>query len=161
MNIKKILMLGLVLIAALSTMTALSATNNTSNSTSTVQDGSITIENLNFKIPTGFNQVERENDVSTPSDSGDISGCVVDRKTKVDFRNANGEKLDINVGVKNNGSIDTINLGTGKKTINGKEGYFWTETDDGRTEYKFQYLNDGKVVKIETNNEALLNQVVA
>ena len=115
MNIKKILMLGLVLIAALSTMTALSATNNTSNSTPTVQDGSITIENLNFKIPTGFNQVERENDVSTPSDSEDISGCVVDRKTKVDFRNANSEKLDIKVGVKNNGPIDTINLGTGKK----------------------------------------------
>ena len=159
MMIKKILMLGLVLVAALSTMSALSATNNTS--TPTAQDGTITLENLNFKIPTGFNQVERDHDVSTSSDSEDISGCVVDRKTSADFRNANGEKLDIKVGVKNNGPIDTINLGTGKKTINGKEGYFWTETDDGRTEYKFQYINDGKVVKIETNNEALLKQVVA
>lgn len=26
-----------------------------------------------------------------------------------------------------------------KKTIDGKEGFFWTESDDGKTEYSFEF----------------------
>ncbi len=64
------------------------------------------------------------------------------------------DKIDIKVGLKNNGSIDTINLPNAqKKSIAGKDGYFWTESDDGKTEYNFEYLQDGKIVKIETYNE--------
>lgn len=33
--------------------------------------------------------------------------------------------------------------------------------DDGITEYKFEYLNNGKIVKIETNNENIISQVIA
>jgi hypothetical protein len=33
--------------------------------------------------------------------------------------------------------------------------------DDGRTEYKFEYLQDGKIVKIVTNNEDVITQVLA
>jgi len=47
-----------------------------------------------------------------------------------------------------------------KKTINGKDGYFWTEEDDEGTEYNFEYIQDGKVVKIETYNEGLISQVI-
>ena len=84
----------------------------------------------------------------------------MDTEVSADFVNG-GEKLDIKVGAKNNGTVDTINLPNAqKKTIGGKEGFFWTETDDGKTEYKFEFLQDGKIVKIETYNEALINQVL-
>ncbi len=71
------------------------------------------------------------------------------------------DKIDIKVGLKNNGSIDTINLPNAqKKSIAGKDGYFWTESDDGKTEYNFEYLQDGKIVKIETYNEGLISQIL-
>lgn len=86
MNIKKILMFGLVLIAALSTMTALSATNDTTNSTT--NNRTITIENFNFKLPAGYTEVERDSDTSTATDSEDIDGTVVDKESSSEFRNA-------------------------------------------------------------------------
>ena len=117
---------------------------------------------MQFKIPSQFTQVEADQDNSEQGDSEHIDGTTVDKEVSADFRNPNGEKLDIKVGTKTNSKIDSINLpATQKKTIACKEGYFWTEMDDGITEYKFEYLNNGKIVKIETNNENLISQVIA
>ena len=160
MNMKKMLMFGLVLIAALSTMTALSATNDTTNSTT--NNGTITIENLNFKLPAGYTEVEHDSDTSTATDSEDIDGTVVDKESSSEFRNDNGEIIKVKVGKRSSGKIDTLNFpGTQEKTINGKQGYFWTEMHNGKTEYKFEYLNDGKVIKIVTNSEDTLNQILS
>lgn len=161
MNIKRLLLLGLVLLATICTLSAVSA-DDIALSTSNVQNGVFTLEGLQFKIPSQFTQVEADQDNSEQGDSEHIDGTTVDKEVSADFRNTNGEKLDIKVGTKTNSKIDSINLpATQKKTIAGKEGYFWTEMDDGITEYKFEYLNDGKIVKIETNNENLISQVIA
>ena len=91
-----------------------------------------------------------------------MEGTQVDTEVSRDYINSNGEKLDIKVGSRANSKIDIINIaGAQKKTIAGKEGFFWTEMDDGRTEYKFEYLQDGKIVKIVTNSEDVINQVLA
>lgn len=161
MNIKRLLLLGLVLLATICTLSAVSA-DDIALSTSNVQNGVFTLEGLQFKIPSQFTQVEADQDNSEQGDSEHIDGTTVDKEVSADFRNTNGEKLDIKVGTKTNSKIDSINLpATQKKTIAGKEGYFWTEMDDGITEYKFEYLNNGKIVKIETNNENLISQVIA
>ena len=158
-GIKKILILGLTLMAITCSVAAISAAD-TNATQKTFENGVLTLGGLQFKIPTGYTQVESDQDSSTPGDAEHIDGTAVDTEVSADFANG-GEKLDIKVGFKNNGKIDTLNLGGAqKKSIAGKDGYFWTEQDDGRTEYNFEYLQDGKVVKIETYNEGLISQVI-
>lgn len=157
-SIKKLLALGLVLMAVTCTMAAISA-EDTAVTQKTYENGVLTLGGIQFKIPTGFNEVESEQDVSTAGDAEHIDGTAVDTEVTADFAKGT-EKLDIKVGLKNNGTIDSLNLPNAqKKTIGGKEGYFWTEAEDEGTEYNFEYLQDGKVVKIETYSEALIEQV--
>ena len=159
-NLKKLLILGLALMAVTCTMAAISA-DDVAVTNKTLENGVLTLGGLQFKIPTGFTEVESEQDSSSDGDVEHIDGTKVDNEFSADFVNA-GEKLDIKVGSLNNGLIDTLNLPNAqKKTIAGKDGYFWTETDDGKTEYKFEFLQDGKVVKLETYNEDLINQVLS
>ncbi len=158
-GIKKLLILGLALLAVTCTMAAISA-DDVAVSQKTVENGTLTLNGLQFKIPTGYTEVESDQDASTPGDAEHIDGTTVDTEVSADFVNG-GEKLDIKVGAKNNGAIDTINLPNAqKKTFAGQEGYYWTEMDDGRTEYNFEYLKDGKIVKIETYNENIISQVI-
>ena len=156
-NIKKVLVLALALMAVTCTMSAIS-----SATTNDTQNGSLTLGDIQFNIPTGFTAVESDQDTSEPGDAEHIDGTAVDSEVSTDYRNTNGEKLDIKVGIKNNGKIETLNLPNAqKKTIGGKDGYLWTEMDDGVTEYNFEYIQDGKVVKIETYNEDVINQLLA
>lgn len=122
----------------------------------------LTLDGLQFKIPQEFTAVESDQDNSEPGDAEHIDGTTVDKESSTEFRNQNGEKLDIKVGSKTNSNIETLNLPSAqKKNIAGKDGYFWTEMDDGKTEYNFEYINNGKVVKIETYDENLINQIVS
>ena len=161
LNLKNILIMALALMAVTCTIAAVSADdanipiNNTAN-------GTLTLSDLQFKIPTGFTAVESEQDNSEAGDAEHMDGTTVDSEVSQDYRNSNGEKLDIHVGTRANSKIDTLNIPNAqKKTIAGKDGFFWTELDDGRTEYKFEYLQDGKLVKIVTNNEDVINQVLS
>ena len=69
--------------------------------------------------------------------------------------------LNVHVGVKNNQKIDSINPGGEKKTISGKDGFLIKEKDDGKDKYKFEYLQDGKIVKISAVSEDIISQVIA
>lgn len=161
MNLKRLLILGLVLLATTCTISAINA-EDVALSTSTVQNGVLTLDGLQFKIPQEFTAVESDQDNSEPGDAEHIDGTTVDKESSTEFRNQNGEKLDIKVGSKTNSNIETLNLPSAqKKNIAGKDGYFWTEMDDGKTEYNFEYINNGKVVKIETYDENLINQIVS
>lgn len=161
MNLKRLLILGLVLLATTCTISAINA-EDVALSTSTVQNGVLTLDGLQFKIPQEFTAVESDQDNSEPGDAEHIDGTTVDKESSTEFRNQNGEKLDIKVGSKTNSNIETLNLPSAQeKNIAGKDGYFWTEMDDGKTEYNFEYINNGKVVKIETYDENLINQIVS
>ena len=161
MNLKRLLILGLVLLATTCTLSAINA-EDVALSTSTVQNGVLTLDGLQFKIPQEFTAVESDQDNSEPGDAEHIDGTTVDKESSTEFRNQNGEKLDIKVGSKTHSTIETLNLPSAqKKNIAGKDGYFWTEMDDGKTEYNFEYINNGKVVKIETYDENLINQIVS
>ena len=160
-NLKNILIMALALMAVTCTVAAVSA-DDVCAATSTVQSGTLTLNDIQFKIPNGFTAVESDLDHSEAGDAEHMEGTQVDTEVSRDYINSNGEKLDIKVGSRANSKIDIINIaGAQKKTIAGKEGFFWTEMDDGRTEYKFEYLQDGKIVKIVTNSEDVINQVLA
>ena len=160
-NLKNILIMALALMAVTCTVAAVSA-DDVSATANNVQNGTLTLSDLQFKIPTGFTAVESDQDNSEAGDAEHMEGTQVDTEVSRDYINTNGEKLDIKVGSRANSKIDTINIpGAQKKTIAGKDGFFWTEMDDGRTEYKFEYLQDGKIVKIVTNNEDVINQVLS
>ena len=113
---KKILVLALFLVVVVSTVAAISASED------------LTLESIKFNIPDGYSLID---------------------------------KLNVHVGVKNNQKIDSINPGGEKKTISGKDGFFIKEKDDGKDKYKFEYLQDGKIVKISAVSEDIISQVIA
>ena len=155
MKIKDILILGLILLFAGGIITTASAAQDTN------------INGINLKVLDGFNPHESDVDTTHRDEDGldveDIDGTRVDNKVTKEYINSNGDKLELTVGVLNNGKqIQAINAyGYTKKSINGKDGYFKTEMDDGRQQYKFQYLQDGKLVKIEAPNEDSISKVMA
>ncbi len=161
LNLKNILIMALALMAVTCTVAAVSA-DDVSAATNTVQSGTLTLNDIQFKIPNGFTAVESDQDNLEAGDAEHMDGTQVDTEVSQDYISTNGEKLDIQVGSRANSKIDTLNLPNAqKKTIAGKDGFFWTEMDDGKTEYKFEYIQDGKIVKIVTNNEDVINQVLA
>lgn len=168
MNMKKLLILGLILIAFSTTLTALSADEKVTSESMTLVNNKLTINDINFTIPDGFEDVESDSDSSGLDENGekeveDIDGTPIDSKLSKEFKNSAGEKLEIEVGIKaNNEKIDKINLANAEqKTIAGKEGFLIKEVDDGKNKYKFEYLEDGKLVKIVANSEDVINQVIA
>lgn len=155
MNKKDILILGLILLLAGGIVTTASAVQT------------VNIHDVNFNVLDGFNPYETDVDTTHTDEDGldteDIDGTVVDNKITKEYINSNGEKIELTVGVLNNGKkIETLNpYGYSKKSIAGKDGYLKTEMDDGRQEYKFQYLQDGKLVKIVAPNEDSISKIIA
>lgn len=147
---KKVVVLGLLLVVAVSAIAAISAAED------------ITLEGIHFKIPDGYTATERQMDASEAGDVEDIDGTAVDTETTSEYRNAAGEELEIQIGLRNNQKIDSINpLNAQKKNIAGKDGFLIKEMDDGRDKYKFEYLQDGKLVKITGVSEDIISQVIA
>lgn len=148
MDKKKVLVLALFLVVVVSTVAAISATEE------------LTLEGIKFKIPDGYSSIEKETDVSDSNDVEDIDGTVVDSEKTSEYSNAAGDELEIQVGSKNNQKIDSINPGGDKKNIAGKDGFLIKDMDDGKNKYKFEYLQDGKIVKITAVSEDIIGQVI-
>ncbi|WP_296883385.1 hypothetical protein [uncultured Methanobrevibacter sp.] len=149
MDMKKVLVLGLFLVVAVSAVAAISATEE------------LTLDGIQFKIPDGYNVVEKSTDTSDSNDKEDIDGTPVDTEVNAEYKNAAGDKLEFKVGTKNNGKIDSINPANAqKKQIAGKDGFLIKEVDDGKDKYNFEYLQDGKLVKITAVSEDIISQVI-
>lgn len=150
LDMKKVLVIGLLLVVAVSAIAAISAAEE------------ITLEGIHFKIPDGYTATERQMDASEAGDVEDIDGTAVDTETTSEYRNAAGDELEIQIGVRNNQKIDSINpLNAQKKNIAGKDGFLIKEMDDGKDKFKFEYLQDGKLVKITGVSEDIISQVIA
>ena len=149
MDMKKVLVLGLFLVVAVSAVAAISATEE------------LTLDGIQFKIPDGYNVVEKSTDTSNSDDKEDIDGTPVDTEVNAEYKNAAGDKLEFKVGTKNKGKIDSINPANAqKKQIAGKDGFLIKEVDDGKDKYNFEYLQDGKLVKITAVSEDIISQVI-
>ena len=180
MNFKRLLILGLILIAVSTTFSAISAETTTTSQSKLLVDNNLTLNGLQFIIPDGFEEVESdvdnvekdidsfgdddsETDNFDSKDVEDIDGTAVDAATTCEFKNSANEKLEIQVGIKGNDQkIESINpAGYEQKNIAGKDGFFKKDSDDGKDQFKFQYLEDGKIVKITATNEDLINKLLA
>lgn len=167
MNIKKILIIGLVLIAVSASLTALSAETKTTSHTKILENNKLTLDDINFIIPDGYKEVETETDSTeidddNENDTEDIDGTPVDDSTKCEFKNSQGDEIEIEVGIKaNNEKIESINpANSEQKTIANKEGYLIKDTNDGKEQFKFEYLENGKLVKIVANSEDIIGQII-
>ena len=149
MDMKKILVLALFLVVVVSTVAAISASED------------LTLEGIKFNVPDGYSLMEQETDANEGADTEHMDGTAVDKEVTSEYKNSAGDKLNVHVGVKNNQKIDSINPGGEKKTISGKDGFFIKEKDDGKDKYKFEYLQDGKIVKISAVSEDIISQVIA
>ena len=167
MNFKKIISICLILVAIASTVSAISAAGIE------FENGVLTINDLQFKIPEGYSLVENENDTDVDDGGEDIDGTHVDEENTCDFRNGAGDELKITVGIlKDDKKIDSINpVGFEKKNIAGKDGFLKIDADtdndddddndDNNDKYEFEYLEDGKLVKIQASSEDLINQILS
>ena len=108
-NMKKLFAVSLFLFVLSCGMVAISA-EDANVSTQSVQNGGLTLSGLQFKIPQGYSPVESDQDHSHPGDAEHMDGTAVDSEVSADYRNANGQKLDIHVGSRSNSKIDTLNL---------------------------------------------------
>ena len=155
MNMKKILSIGLILIAVSCTVAAVSAIDTASGEMSLVNNN-LTINGINFNVPDGYEQVDTDDD-KDDADGEDIDGTHVDLATSAEFKNG-ADKLEVEVGIKSNDAkIESINPSEFEpKQIKDKVGFI--KNDDGKV--KFEYLQDGKLVKIEAANEDIINQVI-
>ena len=145
---KKILVLALFLVVVVSTVAAISASED------------LTLEGIKFNIPDGYSLIEQETDATEGADTEHMGGTAVDKEVTSEYKNSAGDKLNVHVGVKNNQKIDSINPGGEKKTISGKDGFLIKEKDDGKDKYKFEYLQDGKIVKISAVSEDIISQAI-
>ncbi|MBR0472893.1 MAG: hypothetical protein IJI98_09390 [Methanosphaera sp.] len=95
MNLKNLLIFGLILLAAGSLITAVNAAEN------------VNINGENLKVLDGFKPYESDVDTTHMDDDGldveDIDGTRVDNKVTREYINSNGDKLELTVGVLNNG----------------------------------------------------------
>lgn len=146
---KKVLVLGLFIVVVLSAVTVISASEE------------LTLEGIKFNIPDGYSLIEQETDATEGADTEHMDGTAVDKEVTSEYKNSAGDKLNVHVGVKNNQKIDSINPGGEKKTISGNDGFLIKEKDDGKDKYKFEYLQDGKIVKISAVSEDIISQVIA
>ena len=170
MNYKKIGIILLVLMTLTCTFGAISAEDSVSfsskSSSSSVQivNNNLTMNGINFNIPDGYEEVEQESDSNSDDDDyddekkEDIDGTQVDNTVKSEFKNSNKEEIKIVIGEKsNNQKIESINPPNAEqKTINDKEGYLIN--DNGKA--VFEYIQDGKIVKIEAVNEDVISQII-
>lgn len=167
MNFKKLLILGLILIAASTALSAVTAADGVTSTSSskTLINNDLTMNNIHFKIPDGFEEVEKDTDseddfLDDEPKAEDIDGTTVDAKITSEFKK-DAEKLEITVGtLANDKKIESINpSGFEQKSIAGKDG-FVKQSDDGK-EVTFEYLDDGKLVKIVAPSEDMIGQILA
>lgn len=148
-DMKKVLVLMLFFVVVVSTVAAISASEE------------LSLNGINFKIPDGYTAMEKGTDASTANDVEDIDGTAVDSKATSEYKNAAGDELEFQVGVKNNQKIDSIKPAGGeKKNIAGKDGFLIKEMDDGKNKFKFEYLQDGKIVKITAVSEDIISKAI-
>lgn len=167
MNFKKLLILGLILIAASTALSAVTAADGVTSTSSskTLINNDLTMNNIHFKIPDGFEEVDQDTDseddfLDDEPKAEDIDGTTVDAKITSEFKK-DAEKLEITVGtLANDKKIESINpSGFEQKSIAGKDG-FVKQSDDGK-EVTFEYLDDGKLVKIVAPSEDMIGQILA
>lgn len=163
MKVNKILILSLFFIALIGGLATIAAVDYVSTSTGTsMSQTTLTIDDIQFNIPQGYVSVENDTDTSDADDLEDVDGTKVDTQLTSEYKSGAGDKIKITVGsLANDQKIESISNTAGTNTtIANKEGFLFKDVDDGKDICIFEYLQDGKIVKIEAFNEDIIAQVI-
>lgn len=145
MNLKRVLLISLILIALAASLTVVSA------------DKAIKIDGVNFNIPDGFEE----------NKSSSVDGIELTYANEYDakgygklFSDGNDEII-IMILEPESVSADDLNefdvsRGCTSKTINGIEGLYSGDGED----FSFSFIEDGKYCVITASNEGLFESVV-
>lgn len=121
----------------------------------TQEDKIVTVDGVNFTVPSGFEE-DPDGEKINLSDSSGAVNYVINSKAFI-------EDDDIvtlfvaNYGEHNINESFLSELGGNAKTINGVEGYYMVEDDDVHT---FAYVKDGKLVMVISNDEDVIDRFV-
>lgn len=151
MNTKKIVIIGLILIAA---STCLSAIATASDSNFVVNGNTISIHNIEFNIPDGYTEDESKRDTT----SGDSSGWSTDtHEYQTQLKNSD-KVINISIRYTEGASMTEYTLGDDSKTdtINGHSGSYVER--DGNAE--FAYIVDGEGIRITAPDRSTLEEVI-
>lgn len=121
----------------------------------TQEDKIVTVDGVNFTVPSGFEE-DLDGEEINLSDSSGAVNYVINSKAFI-------EDDDIvtlfvaNYGEHKINESFLSELGGNAKTINGVEGYYMVEDDDVHT---FAYVKDGKLVMVISNDEDVIDGFV-
>ena len=151
MNVKRILLIGLILVAVAASISFVAA------------DSSVKVGGIDFNIPDGFTENEEaaldSNSARFPMDDGDIQ-CVGSYK---EFRKgSDGIGIEVyefdspdDAKIAQDHDMKSFN-GT-KKTINGHEGIYLK----GNGIYGFNFCKDNCYISVGSTDESLLEKIVS
>lgn len=163
MRLKNLVIISLLFIALIGSLATISAVDFVSTSSGTsMSQTTLTIDDIQFNIPQGYVSAESDSDTSDADDAKDVDGTKVDAQLTSVYKSGAGDKIKITVGsLANDKKIESISNTSGNKTkIVNKEGFLFKDVDDGKDICRFEYLQDGKIVKIEAFNEDIISQVI-
>ena len=151
MNIKRILLIGLILVAVAASLSIVSA------------DSSVKVGGIDFNIPDGFDEnksvaIDGANGSYNTLDSGKIP-CNMSFKGFDKGKDTIGImvfEFDSPDGAKKAQDYDKDHLGGTAKTVNGHEGVYFEQNGS----YAFHYCKDKTYVSVETKDKSLIEKVV-
>ena len=155
---KKILVIltFFILIAGMSTACAFNF-NDFSNVLFGAPKGNVTLAGVDFAIPNGFSELENESVYNEKIDNPNLD---LNFSSKV-YTNASGDAIILSVSALNgpaddNYTRDLAGDGANKTTINGVEGYEFSDPAfDG-----FSYAKNGRLVVISSTDKELFKDVI-
>ena len=155
---KKILVIltFFVLIVGMSTACAFNI-NDVSNALFSAPKNGVTLAGVDFAIPDGFSEVENESVYNQHIDNPNLD---LNFSSKV-YTNASGDAIILSVSASNTPANDSYardvaSDGANKTTINGIEGYEFTDPGfDG-----FSYVKNGKLVVLSSTDKQLFKDVI-
>ena len=119
------------------------------------KDGSLKINGVEFKIPSGYEQKTNETQTGADANITGIDGAKVSSAT---FTNGN-KTIIVKYAYVNNGEINKLTppAESQNETISSHAG-FLEKHPDGTVTYT--YLDSGKLIQIESPDEATINEIL-
>ena len=120
------------------------------------KDGSLKISGMEFKIPSGYEQNTNETRTGADTNLTGVDGAKLSSAT---FTNGN-KTIIVKCVYANDGKIDKYTPATSNaqnQTINNHAGFLEKHPDGSIT---YTYIDDGKIIQIESPDEATINEIL-
>ena len=149
MNVKRIVLIGLILVAVAASLSIVAA------------DSSVKVGGIDFNIPGGFTEeYAKDGDAVIDTDDGKVSGTAHMRgfARGIDTIFIMVDEFDSPEDAKKALDLEKKDLNGTSKTLNGHEGMSCYTKDNGV--YNFAYCKDKYFILVGSTDESLLESIV-